>query len=919
MNPLLATIPPTAGQRRTVRILMLALFASVLVTWPFGSIKLSTIDGFVPANAAALFIINGVTAVLLFGQFAILRTRALLVIANGYVLSGLMVVAHALAFPGAFSPTGLNNAGPQSAILLYSFWHEALPLAAIWYALIKDTDRTISTASTRMVIGVSVAAMVVLAGAIFWLLTKYQALLPVTYIDVNPLGFWRRKAGGIVDVAISGAALCVLWARRRTLLDEWLLVALCAIVTELLLAAILTSDRFTVAWYAARLYQIVTATVVMVVLLAEMTNLYANITRSNAALRERESTAQMFLNSIPAAVSFLSLTGETELVNDQLLEYFGVPLDELKDWANGDLIHPDDRAVAFARFAHWMKTGEGIDHVYRLRRFDRIYRYVHVRSAPLRNASGQTVGWCTIHIDVDERMRAEEALRASEVNLRKTIDTIPALVWSARVDGSVEYFSQHYLVYLGQSLAQAQDWGWSAAVHPDDLGGLAATWQAIRASGKAGEAEARLRGASGEYRWFLFRANPLRNEYGDIVNWYGVNTDIEDRRGVEEDLRRSEGFLAAGQRLSLTGTFLWRSATGDFTWSEELYRIYEFPREARITFELIASRYHPEDKHRVAEIARQARNGVPTFDYGHRLLMPNGSIKHLHVVAHGRVDKDGNGLEYFGAVQDVTQRRLAEEARDRARSELAHVTRVMSLGALTASIAHEVSQPLAGILTNANTCLRMLGADPPNIEGALETARRTIRDGNRATDVITRLRALFARKAAVTETLDMNGAAREVLSLLSDDLLRNRVVARVELDDAPLFVTGDRVQLQQVILNLVRNASDAMADVDDRPRHLLIRVDGEEKGCARLIVTDAGTGFASKDAERLFDPFYTTKSGGIGIGLSLSRSIIESHGGRLWAKPNDGPGATFSFSIPRLDGRATDEASASPPQIETRG
>ncbi len=295
-----------------------------------------------------------------------------------------------------------------------------------------------------------------------------------------------------------------------------------------------------------------------------------------------------------------------------------------------------------------------------------------------------------------------------------------------------------------------------------------------------------------------------------------------------------------------------------------------------------------------------------------RLRMPDGRIKYL------RIDRPpgpppGRPLEYLGAIQDVTQRRLAEEALDKVRSELAHVTRVMSLGALTASIAHEVNQPLAGIVTNASTCLRMLAADPPNIEGARETARRTIRDGNRAADVIARLRALFSKKAAATETVDLNEATREVLALVFSDLLRNRVILRVELDDdRPLLVTGDRVQLQQVILNLVRNASDAMSEVNDRPRHLLVRADGEEEGRVRLIVKDAGVGFEPQGAERLFDAFYTTKSDGMGIGLSVSRSIIESHGGRLWAEPNDGPGATFSFSIPRQTTSAGDDGTLVP-------
>ncbi len=248
--------------------------------------------------------------------------------------------------------------------------------------------------------------------------------------------------------------------------------------------------------------------------------------------------------------------------------------------------------------------------------------------------------------------------------------------------------------------------------------------------------------------------------------------------------------------------------------------------------------------------------------------------------------------------EDITERRRMEEALNKARSELAHVSRVTSLGALTASIAHEINQPLSGIITNASTCLRMLATDPPQVEGARETARRTIRDGNRASEVITRLRALYSKKDPLPESVDLNEATREVIALSLSELQRSRVTLRLELaDDLPL-VTGDRVQLQQVILNLVLNASDAMSGVEDRPRQLVIRTErGDDR--ARLTVQDVGVGIEPSGVDRVFEPFYTTKSGGMGIGLSVSRSIVESHHGRLWATVNEGPGAAFSFSIPR--------------------
>jgi C4-dicarboxylate-specific signal transduction histidine kinase len=378
-----------------------------------------------------------------------------------------------------------------------------------------------------------------------------------------------------------------------------------------------------------------------------------------------------------------------------------------------------------------------------------------------------------------------------------------------------------------------------------------------------------------------------------------LEREIAERKRAEDELRRSEAFLAEGQRLSRIGSFCWRVASDEITWSEQLYRIFEFNVGVPVALELIRTRVHPEDIPLWDDMIGWAHGGVSDFQYEHRLLMPDHSIKYLHLTAHGSQDKDGR-LEYIGAAQDVTQRRLSEEALSKARSELAHVARVTSLGVLTASIAHEVNQPLSGIITNASTCLRMLAAEPANVEGALETARRTIRDGNRASEVIARLRALFAKKEATIESVDLNEATREVIALSLSELQLKRVVLRTELADDLPPVMGDRVQLQQVILNLFLNASDSMSAVADRPRQLLIRTERDESDRVRLTVQDTGVGFNPEAADRLFDAFYTTKNHGMGIGLSVSRSIIESHHGRLWATtPNDAPGAAFSFSIPR--------------------
>jgi signal transduction histidine kinase len=403
-------------------------------------------------------------------------------------------------------------------------------------------------------------------------------------------------------------------------------------------------------------------------------------------------------------------------------------------------------------------------------------------------------------------------------------------------------------------------------------------------------------------------ASPTQIQQDLIAQVTHIASIAIERALSEAALKRSEAFLGEAQHLSRIGSFAWRMATNEINWSEQLYRIFEFDPQVTVTLELIGTRVHPEDLTLLQDMIERASSAAGDFQYEHRLLMPDRSVKYLHMIARGTRNEDGE-LEYIGAVQDVTSRRLSEEALGKARSELAHVARVMSLGALTASIAHEVNQPLSGIITNASTCVRMLDANPPNIDGARETMRRTIRDGHRASDVITRLRALFSRKDAATELVDLNEATREVIALALSDLQRNRVILKSELADELPIVEGDRVQLQQVMLNLLRNASDAMSRVDDRPRQLVIRTERDGDGSVRLSVQDAGVGFEPDSINKLFDSFYTTKGDGMGIGLSVSRSIIENHHGRLWAQLNDGPGATFLFSLPCEVTKVTDAAS----------
>jgi len=616
------------------------------------------------------------------------------------------------------------------------------------------------------------------------------------------------------------------------------------------------------------------------------------------ALRASERNLRKIVDSIPGLVCTLDANGEVEQLNQTLVEYFGKTPEELRGWKMTDAVHPNDLPETIKAFTYSVTTGTPYDFEHRCRRADGVYRWFQVRALAVRDTDDKVCGWYVLLTDIEDRKQAEDELKRSEAryrvvieaasdavvsidesgaiilvnpaakrmfgynpeeligqnltilmpaamreleagfkrslesgakhlnwhgtevkalrangnefpvevsfgetttngrkvitgfirdisekkhteelvrsskrNLSLAINTIPALAWSARPDGSVEFLSQRWLDYTGMSAAEARGWGWVKAFLPDDLDRLITYWRSVLANGEPGEIEVRVRQFDGNYRWFLIRVSPLRDESGAIVKWYGINTDIDDRKRAEVQLTRARG-------------------------------------------------------------------------------------------------------------------------------ELAHVARATSLGVLAASIAHEVNQPLSGIVMNARTCLRMLDSDPPNIDGARETARRTIRDGNRASEVVTRLRALFKTKEVAADWVNLNDAAQEVIALSLSELQSKRIIVRQEFAENLPSVKGDRIQLQQVIQNLLRNASDSMSSIDDRPRQLLIRTECDDSQNVQVTIQDTGIGIAPEAAGRLFDPFYTTKEDGTGIGLSVSRSIVEAHRGQIWAATNEGPGTSFIFSIP---------------------
>jgi PAS domain S-box-containing protein len=575
-----------------------------------------------------------------------------------------------------------------------------------------------------------------------------------------------------------------------------------------------------------------------------------------------------------------------------------------------EMIHPEDRE--FLRQATKKgRVGGQPDIEFRIIRPNNEVRIVHSQGHLTRHVAGQPSQRFGTVQDITDRKHAEEALQKNELYLAEGQRLAHMGSWAFNPGGFFDYWSAELFRIYGLDPEKGAPTleEYLATIHPQDRDFMASTIKKMRAEGNGCDVKKRIVLPNGEQRYIRCVGIPVLE--GEVLKGFlGTAMDITEQERLAQELKLQQAYLAEAQKLTHTGSWAWRIADRKAVHiSKEWYRIYGFdPVEGAPTFEECSKRVHPEDRLKWKCEVERAIMERADYDHEFRILLPNGMVKWIRTVGHPVLSDTGNLEQYVGSSTDITELKSAEQEREKLRqleADLAHINRVSTLGEMAASLAHEIKQPIAAAITSANSCIEWLAHEPPNVVRARAAATKIDKYGNRAAEIIDRIRALYRKSPPQSELVDVNGIIFEILTLLKGEANRHSVAMRTELSAQLPKIMADRVQLQQVFMNLILNAIEAMKDSGG---DLTVKSELQD-GQLQFSISDTGVGLSIEKMDQIFSAFFTTKPHGSGMGLAISRSIVESHGGRLWATANDGIGATFHFILPtttqELNVRAT--------------
>jgi PAS domain S-box-containing protein len=556
-------------------------------------------------------------------------------------------------------------------------------------------------------------------------------------------------------------------------------------------------------------------------------------------------------------------------------------------------IHPDDRASVSETVERASAMGVAFDSTHRLLFADGRVKHLHVLARALQNAC-DSLEFAGAVIDITEAKQAEERIRHNEMELRTLVEAIPAYVGTNQPDGSVDYISQSWLDYTGFSREQGMGWGWGSAIHPEDFDRVLANWRAAVAAGTPVEHELRCRRADGTYHWFLYRGVPLRADGGNVVKWYGTLMNIDALKETESALQmREHQLVGIIETIPSMLWSLWPSGEPNHL-SQRLLEYFGVPFEAFLNRGW-ASLIHPDDREETAKALVRAIETGESFSATHRLRRADGEYRWHHAMGEPLRDPHGTIIQWYGLSIDIDERKRAEDRLRDTSMKLSRASRIATVAELSASIAHELNQPLMAVLGNAQAAKRWLATNPPNLIETNTSIERILRAIRSADETMQHIRALFKRESFEKTEANVPDMIREAVRLVHEDPKKSAVLIDCDFDGHLPTVSVDQIQIQQVLCNLILNAIEAMEGIRIPPL-LKVRAAVTDRNEMLIQVIDNGPGV--DNTETIFDAFVTTKDKGMGIGLAVSRSIVEAHNGRLWSENNPGGGATFSMALP---------------------